>query len=469
MPRTFDVNAWNYGDETRRMEELLLRARKYLLWDYDYPDDEIRDMRQEHGKSFGLILCRALAKYMKHKHLIPISVPAYFAPRREIDGSIDIYFDEQHFGLSELGELANFGTWWPRRRCNACIIRSSELEEDWIDPRSGVHKSKFTSDHVLTSDLAVLPDLNRVIVQQAVWGCGCVIDIGYSNLLDRVIARVARGNLNLQYGGYSGFTSATWDTDAITSVYDAYTGEKLFGSAMEFHPGRSGHDNPYDVKFEPTSDLFPELIRGLTDSLAFMNIDFGVQFEVIVDPITLTYHLIQIRPSPIGVRGEPQKTPANGQLLCTTTKVNKVGSVTGEAISINAHNTSTELKSAIKNTHFANKYGEKPDERIFEGKIILWGDFYIYSQRYCPTESIHGATLLGAVAHISAKSLFFNGNHGTTGQMNNEEVENMARVNDQSLILSGFGRDMKVDRRMIAGKTFCLVSDGLIGQIYLLP
>jgi hypothetical protein len=469
MPHAFDVNTWDYGHEQDRMTRLLFRARKYLLRNYDYPDEEIHDMREEHGKSFGLTLCRALADRLSRKHLITISVPAYFVPEREEDGSIRIHFDHQNFALTELGELASFGRWWPQRRGNQCIIRSSDLDEDWIDPRSGVHKSEFTNERLLPSDLEALPDLNQVVVQQTVWGCGCVIDIGYSHLLSRVIARVARGNLNLQGGGYSGFTSATWDTDAQTSLYDAFTGEKLFGPAMEFYPGRSGHDNPYDVRFDPTPDLFPKLVCGLTEALTFMEMDFGVQCEVVVNPFNQSYSLIQIRPSPISVRGVPPQAPENGQLLCTTAKVNKVGCVTGEVVSINADNTPEELKSAIKHAYEENKYDEDPGERIFEGKIILWGKYFIHTQRYCPTEAIRGATLLGAIAHISAKSLFFNSNHGTTSEMNSDSVKDLEQINNQCLVLSGFGRDMAVNRRMIAGKTFCLVSDGLIGQIYQTP
>lgn len=466
MPHAFNVNEWDYGYETRRMRELLFRARRILLDEEDCSDEEIRDMRKEHGKSFGLILCRALAAHMNRKHLLKIRVPAYFVPQRKEDGTIQIFFDERGIALTRLNELA--GLWTPQRS-GACIIRSSYWDEDWIDPRSGVHKSEMTYEHLLASDLEARPDLNQVVVQQAVWGCGCVIDIGYSQLLDRVVARVAKGNLNLQAGGYSGFTSATWDTNAQTSVYDAYTGEKLFGPAMEFHPGRSGHNNPYDVKFEPTLDLFPELIRGITDSLTFMDINFGVQLEVVVDPISRTFHLIQIRPSPVSVRGEEQRVPVNGELLCATAKVNKVGCVTGEVVSINACDTPEEIKGALVQAYEANQYNEDHGERIFEGKIVLWGRYYVRTQRYCPTESIRGATLLGAIAHMSSSSLFFNSNHGTTSQMTSELVEDMARINDQCLLLSGFERDMPVNRRMIDGKTFCLVSDGLIGQIYLLP
>jgi hypothetical protein len=475
MPHTFDVNAWNYGNETAQMEKLLLRAKHMVRQEddcssdafCDIQDEEIRNWQQEHGKSFGLILCRALAKHMMRKHLFLISVPSYFAPVRDEDNKIWIRFDDRRHLLSRLSELA--GLWQPRRYNKQCIIRSSALDEDWIDPRSGVHKSEMTYEHLLTSDLEALPDLNQVVVQQTVWGCGCVIDIGYSQLLDRVIARVAKGNLNLQAGGYSGYTSATWDANAQTSVYDAYTGEKLFGPAMEFHPGISGHENPYDVKFEPTPDLFPELIRGLTDSLVFMNIDFGVQLEVVVNPITLSHHLIQIRPSPIGVRGETQHAPANGQLLCTTAKVNKAGCVSGEIVSINAENTPENLTDALVHAYDAHQYKEDPGERIFEGKIVLWGRYYIYKHRYCPTESIRGATLLGAIAHMSTTSLFFNCNHGTTSEMTSDLITDIEQINNQCLLLSGFERDMPVNRRMIAGKTFCLVSDGLIGQIYLLP
>jgi hypothetical protein len=70
---------------------------------------------------------------------------------------------------------------------------------------------------------------------------------------------------------------------------------------------------------------------------------------------------------------------------------------------------------------------------------------------------------------MSTTSLFFNCNHGTTSEMTSDLITDIEQINNQCLLLSGFERDMPVNRRMIAGKTFCLVSDGLIGQIYLLP
>lgn len=428
MEKQFDVHGWNYDDAEVRLREFIAsvidgrNAFGYRTW-------RAEDVSRVEGKAFGLTLCEILAQGSR------FIIPPWFTAE----------------SLETLEEP------WTKRwleshedKTRSFMVRSSSRVEDWIDPLSGVGQSKWCGSQYLRKELAehFATSEESVVVQKHAWGCGCVIDVGYSELLGRPIIRIAQGNQNFINGHDQNFTSATWDHESHVGIFDAESGEHLSGSKLGFKVG-----NP-----------FPELVKELIKMLDCASLNFGLQIEVIVDPYVSLWHLVQIRPSPASVRGMKERPEISGKLFSTTGKVNKAGTASGELVADRPY---SEERLHYQAQELSR--GWRAEGFDLTGKVVLW-DYA--SLKYNAAQTIHGAGLAGAEAQITGHSLFTNSGHGTYSPYSDKGLELKAWEEGRNLGLQ-FGRigDMSMVSRLQAAVRketikLLLVSDGLVGQIY---
>ncbi len=340
------------------------------------------------------------------------------------------------------------------------ILRSSEPGEDWFDPRSGVHQSSVL--HPQKVQQIIEEQAQQIwfearqnqVLQDYVWGCGCVIDVGFSELLERPVIRVAKGNPNFIHGTHQ-FTSATWDHESFVAIYDAESGEHIAGSQLGFR----NYESP-----------FTELVQELIHMLACADFSFGLQLEVILDPLADFWHLVQIRPSPGVIRGMKTRPETIGKLVSTTGKVNQVGDVSGPVMYAGdeAGRDHSVLGKDLYHAIGVIQSGRGEIEPTLTGKILHWDFGVLLRYKYQPTVPILAAALMGAIGQTSRGHLFGNSAHESYRKYDGKEKEWYERG-----FLSGMqlGRISDEFERMIRGNkgsevNVRLVSDGLVGQVY---
>ncbi len=427
--KLFDVNAWKYGTETgslRPLADILARSNPKAAEKLS----EVFDLFS--GKEISLFLCGMLeGRYPS------LRVPAWFTANQERE-------EKPRFNEAALE------TWRRQHYDDAYIVRSSHRNEDWRDARSGVHASETCTWHGLTEKVRSACERGEeVVVQHYVWGIGCVIDVGYSELLERPIVRIARGNKSLEGGGVR-WTSATWDHEAVISVYDAETCELV-----------AGGDEPRMV------EVFTRLAKEVVSALQGIGITFGVQLEVIVNDRNLKeWNLVQVRPSPEHVRGHLESPSPTGALLATTPAVNTVGVCEGEIVHIGD-------PFRAKDSLTSDLYREYPvSPEAFKNKIVLWDYAFLKHQRYQPLESIRTAIAGGAVGHLTQANLFVNSAHGGYLPYHRDGLhEKWENARSQGVQLGHVDRMVirELEQKLRAGPVrLRLVSDGLIGRVYAL-
>lgn len=314
---------------------------------------------------------------------------------------------------------------WSHYSTDNIMARSSAPNEDWLDPRAGVEESKHLRGDKIKAEIeAKLQDGAPLVVQNYVSGIGFVVDIGWSELLEQAVVRIAHGNIS-KTGSGDVYTSATWDTEARIGLYNTD------GESIVPLPERS--------LFE---DIAPNLAKILVGALKKLEIDFGVQLELVIHPDRPdSWQLVQIRPSPEAVRGMQTKPEIKGELLATTGKVSHVGQVEGEAMKF-------DLRMI---TH----------RDAHQGKIATWNN-------KASIELIEGANHTGIAGHIGSH-LIPNSGHGTYRRIEGYWKEELEKVRAQKRLMLGL--DYRTNLRLIGrvareNLRLLLVSDGLVGQIY---
>ncbi len=410
MCKEFDVEGWKYPatrlDIERFAAQLNPKAYATML---------LETLNIGGGKAFGLNIADRIA--LKNPSLF--NVPEWLIIPFGEDGSVLERF------LKML--TVNFVN---QQRF---MVRSSALHEDWMSPLSGEHESKiaFGQPELLRFTREVIATSGAAVVQDYVVGVGIVVDIGYSKLLKKTVVRVASGRPT-NVGGRTVYTSATWDNEAQVSVYDT-NGEML----VPFH--EMGMD---DVRAK-----LPELVRELVKAVKDIGIDFGVQLELIINPNMIKHgakwNIVQIRPSPGTLRGAGGVLlQSKGKLICTTGKVSKASVAEANLVKDPAENFSSQ----------------KP-------WIALWvNDLSKYNCLF----QIDNANAHGACGHLSDFTLITNSAHGTSLNLPREDLEIVLQGSLMMIIPRKAFFLLRSKLRKEDSVRVCMLSDGLIGQLYLL-
>lgn len=434
MVKKFDVHGWTYdrssvdrliaevsrkshvdGRDRQRATEFF-RGLETHESDSDPAVKLEKALRRSGGKAFGLALCG--------NTFGRLAVPEWFAP----DWSSEFQFYEY--------DMKKLEDWLCRNPYQ--VIRSSHPEEDWIDPRSGVYEST-----VCWREEQVRPKLEEMqkrgewaIVQSWTNGIGFVVDIGFSELLERPVARIAHGNISRTGGGRE-YTSATWDHESHVGIYEAdgeFTGRPIV-----------------PLPWKEYRSIASDLVGSLVGFLRSRGINFGVQFELVIHPDRPeTYWLVQLRPSPAAVRGPRKRPDIRGEILTTTGKVSGAGVAEGEV---------APMRFWLR---------ERPDPC---GKIVVW-DHAEHNTTRGSVNHLIRAWEAGARGQIVSCWMMNNSGHGTYGRLGGEERQKYDEFCWQGLSLATpFEFDLYASLGLYeiarGGKVqLRLVSDGLVGQVY---
>lgn len=453
LKTTFDPNAWDYARGDDLQLELVYRLEdKGVLAPANA--GRLIAMRRYGGKAYGLVVCEALCAGFNavSKHM-RLQVPPWFPLSRN--------------------DLRSFRASWHTERQEAFVraarkdasqryaLRSSAYEEDWQDGDSGRYRSDFMSAGSLLSpdwidERAIASHQTPVVVQAEVKGIGVVIDIVWSELFGRVVARVAwgRGYVDDQRG-----TSPTWDSEALMAVFDPKTGKTLlpFFSLADRGKTRPG-------------ERAVLLAQGIYRVLQQWGWNFGVQLELIVNPYGV--HLVQIRPSPALMQGhrEMPEIDSRDLLLFTSPRVNRAYSVSAGAVAIHYSFCSSEYEDGeARALNFER--GRETDAKAgpFDGNVGYW--FQRPTKGHSGRE-IWGVMALGAVAQI-APSVFCNTTHDYPFQDHESEKIYRRDVQKRSALM-GFHPSNQAMSWWDAYGLFSkhrgsvrVVSDGVVGRVYL--
>lgn len=380
----FDPSTWQYENAAAEREELLARLSKHL------DHETIARLRAEThfgGKAFGLAIAQEVAKRSTGNG-ISITVPPWagfspLPPTKVPSGIINRFRAWRRSSKPAEPTIASTikHATFPR------IIRSSGLTEDWGSGESGEHTSfpprerasfeelleKFSADH------SKMP----YVIQEYYPGIGIVVDIAWSQLLGRPVARIAWGRAIYDVFGNRNFSSATWDYEGPQGLMCCTTSQMLV-------PLTSAQPPDCEPEYSAT------LLHTLYTSLKSLDLTFGVQLELIVHPSRPgRFHLVQIRPSPTMVRPNDEATypPRAGRCVLTTPSVSGAFDVHGPVRVIERTESEHTYGAVIRQ---AKEAGKAPEAYV-GGHIVIWADS---PHKYGAEEDIAQIHGLGALAQI---------------------------------------------------------------------
>ncbi len=260
----FKIDGWEYGSRENvkqlceRVEKRTSYSAKKLLEAFD----------KGGGKALGLLFCELIAKRCQD---VKVEVPRWKILTAQEVARLP---REEEVLLAEMNKL---GFEYP-------ILRSSDQEEDWLSAAAGTHASHVLRKRPGPVDLPSIPH----IVQHAYNGYGVVIDVVQSPLLGgKTVVKVSSGRR--EKDSRFRFTSATNDPEATAVVLDPMNGSVVL-EQQSF-----GHVTALDDQ----NIKFGALASNIRAAAAAIGIDFGIQFEFIVDSNNKNkIWLVQIRPSP---------------------------------------------------------------------------------------------------------------------------------------------------------------------------
>ena len=402
-------------------------------------------LERDGGKAFGLEVCKLIA--------------ARFARKRYSED--DIVSTLKSLPWKMIEDIKQIDA----SRDEGKILRSSTPLEDWLDPRSGVKRSfvltyfgdKGPFEYMQKRDQ--LPD-SKYLMQDAIKGFGTVLDIGYSSVHGKVLAKMTYGNVRT--AGYN-LTSATYDTEAGVGVWDAETGEPVLPTRNFFHPSML----PYGKKIP--SDFFKDLYATIRES----GIDFGVQLEIIIERGQRGY-LVQVRPTPEATYrriSTPQSTvvrEGTGTLIAESATVNGAFDFTGEAHLFGQDGiveNSERVKTGEKDAH--GKVGIYDEASASGGRKR-----YLRLDEISSPEIYLGGYLGGAEVQITREAIRPNSHHGVLSGPSEKGAKMYDELDKHCGMVSITRTQMERLTEAVkkAGTTAQLrvVSDGLVARIYLL-
>ncbi len=400
-------------------------------------------LRNGGGKAFGLVVCKMISEnFRRSSSGVGLDVP----------------------GWSIVKDVKSVH---PAAHPNA-MFRSSSLTEDWLDGQSGTFRSFNLTDYDTRRKFedaqkrSELPEI-PFVVQNALKGIGLVIDIGYSSLEGKVVARVASGNERGR-----AFTSATEDAEAGVGAWDAETGEPIIPT-RSFHKSLLGYNdlaaNPFVV------DLFAAIKKT--------GIDFGVQLELIFDPnIPSFYNLVQVRPSPKQISSkipttidqEERETNTAPELLAQSAIVNGVFDATRKVRFFTKHDETFQTWHKTSYGHQNALYRREPITLVPQTPERTVGIYLgVLTKDAHPPENFLGAFIEGSDVQLTHSAIMPNSAHAD--MLWNARPE-LYEIINQHIGMASF-RESDIDRIRKAvtegGKDTALrvVSDGLLARAYL--
>lgn len=434
----FDLNAWEYHLPMQHVIEQLpeaFRARRD-------PGQLFTTLRRGGGKSLGLTLCAEIAR-----HCPNLSVPLWGYLTRAEQQRI-LFFGDHPDILSCFADD------------RMIMMRSSDLQEDWISSDAGT----FLSVKRRRDDLYdILPQFYGkqlpVVIQEHVEGVGIVVDIGHSLLLDRLVMRIACGRRFRKHESAPiQFSSATYDKDGRFLTFDPMTGERIL-------PDQEGH-----VLLPTLENVdFSRLARELFQSVSAAGITFGCQLELIIHPDHPdTWHLVQVRPSPQMLRTLIQtiKPPESGRLVATSPVVNMSYRFKAPIVVLSSREDPL-WKWTFKvgfNGSSECFFLDETERRRPKNHIVVWKT---NPQENLGLLQVEQFTALGALGHVSVMRLLVNTVH--TAAKNAEKV--LFEQSRFSRLIGTLSLDQQalyeLDDLLVEGAQICMISDGLIGQLFI--
>ncbi len=394
--KKFDTLGWSYDQQgLLHFREAFAQAMG-VRW---HAESCFRALELGGGKALGLRLCERLAM-VDHR----IHVPTWHIPNLRPD---------------------DFARWLSVNKY--VIVRSSEPDEDWLNSASGAKTSVVQSSDRLIADSSLYT--RNVVVQQCMVGVGFVVDIGYSELLEQPVVRIAHGNTSREGGG-ARYTSATWDHECHVGVYS------LQGEAM------------VPLRHPVFGAIAPEMVRLLVQGVQQLGITFGVQLELIIHPdmVNDRWYLVQIRPSPAAVQWDFTPLDVTGRLLETTGKISGCGNAEGDTLTLD------------------EMYRGKEEDRI-TGKIVIWD----CKMSRVPYDICYAAGA-GAIGQVCNGTMLCNSGHGTFSPAGPHSMEMYQQATASGLLIATayqyHPKDWRADVCRGTIKRIRIVSDGLVGQIY---
>lgn len=396
------------------------------------------------GKAFGLKVCQLIVQNFTDSRY-NLEVPEW-----EIVKDISKIADEDKWGA---------------------ILRSSDLKEDWVDPRTGVLPS-FNFRNF--SDINKFEGLKKqkklpttpFVRQEAKEGYGLVVDIRYSQIAQKIIARIASGNNRGSHKRYD-FTSATEDSEASVGIWDAKTGNP------ELATRHFKHYTLFEGNKKFQNGLIPKLFKAIEKT----GINFEVQLEFVVHPEhPNSLYLVQIRPTPkniydsVAVEGvSSPEAKQKSELIAKSAVVNGAFDFTGE---VNIFSRDDVIANHNLGNYLTYHKKTPPDltKRSSRGNIgIYYYDPVDYLSYIKAAHTYLGAYWQGNDVQLTHTAIRPNTWHGDMAPRH-EDVYNLL---DQCCGMVSLD-DAAIDKlRKLAGKAktplkLRVVSDGLLAEVYLL-
>ena len=389
------------------------------------------------GKAVSLPMCELIAQHCPNQMLkVPrwIGVPQSSSTDSETLQSISAWLKAAGPGIGY-------------------CLRSSEFEEDWIDPRSGVMQSEMFRSGALTAEqvLSAANKSPKVLQHHAGFGTvGMVVDVAYSPILKRVVMRLAHGRipkLGLP-------TSPTWDYESLLTVVDFDTGEVII----------------------PNHSISAEIVECFRKCIyvGMMKIGMAAQFEVYYLPGRLLdsgFNLVQMRPLPEKLRGlddlvELPRALPNFYSL----QVNRSGDLTSELELVDR-----DLQSDLAYRIDDSAYRASSPGR-FSGKAIVWPS---RASKSTPFNHLAAGETEGAVVQFCKGPIICADFHGSPMQVAKDaqkrggrEFALFQRVANSTNLHIGLDINKHQDLTDLMHRTRELrvrvISDGLVAGIWVL-
>ncbi len=462
--RPFDPLAYDYTPEAQEVLIERIETSNPIL------GERLRKSRVGGGKAFGLTLCEDIARRIKadQRFSVELDVPrwemfepgALATPHEE---SAKRSWLERLLGrtspqpkISTKRRVASWGIFSP-------ILRSSAPDEDWLNGESGVAESYppncfYTWQETVEKFTSTYPG-QPFVVQRYHEGVGIVVDIAWSRLLKRVIARVAWGRQGF-YAGQITFSSATWDSQGPQGIFCPLSGKEIC-------PLQSS----LPLCTEPHSSA--QLAQALYQAVLDMNIRIGLQFELVADHRSRYFHLVQVRPSPLRVRppeGYVDTIPTQPPLLISPS--------VSRAFSVEAPAMIARMRSGNHGQEnlrtLANAQGRAVED-VVKNRIVVWDDHF---NKHCAEDDLGYTEAHGAVGQI-AISIINSTSHGNPSRDYPKQHEQRKKLyqtlcaigtNLQRIRLPSSKMEAHhdiVERIAAHPGSVLIISDGLVGAIYL--
>ncbi|HBK33732.1 TPA: hypothetical protein DEP34_01415 [Candidatus Uhrbacteria bacterium] len=431
MQHLFDPNTWNYGLSLPQIVQAIPPPLRKALGG---KRKILQQVQQGGGKALGLSICELVAQSDAR-----LRVPPWMMLSRAEQKELLFFekFPAKHQTLFVPGD--------------PIILRSSHIEEDWMDGDAGTYLSLKSKAFEWRDALERLYGKNiPLVIQKLEPGVGIIVDIGWSQLMHRAVVRIAIGRVCKTPEGI-GYTSATFDRDGEIQVRDPETGLLLL-------PRYKG------VELLPTLVDFPfhDFACTLYRAVQKTDIKFGVQLEMVIHPDRpQDWHLVQIRPAPRVVRGTFTPPETKSIPIAWTPVVNTVCVAEGKPVLL-MRQQDPLWKWSFRRAWFGQEIDVRDPELLkrVQNSIVLWS---VDVQPDVGIKQVEAMSALGALGHISRSRLMINTTHSTFRDRDcfeNPAVGGILEIRTDNFDqICGLCQTMKNPR-------ITIVSDGLIGHVY---